>query len=56
MKQTFENLLSVVYILAFTWIALACTIWEFRNPKANKTTLLTEFKHVIRFEKLPRYQ
>lgn len=56
MKKTFEPILAVIYLLAFFYIAIACTVWEFRNPKANKTTLLTEFKHVICFEKLPRYQ
>lgn len=56
MKKLLSDILSIVGYVGFLYLALACTVWEFRNPKANKTTLITELPHVLKWERLPKYQ
>ena len=35
---------------------LAFTVWQFRNPKANRMTVWTYYPDVITFQKLDEFQ
>lgn len=51
------KLLGQLLLLAFAlYCAVSSTVFRWRNPKANDMAVLREVVHVLRFEKLDRYQ
>lgn len=52
----FSRIIIFLSCFAMCYYAFAFTVFEFRNPKANKTTYYTYFIEVIKFEKLERFQ
>lgn len=45
-----------LFVMAIFYIAIASSIWEYRNPKANRMTVLTHFGDVIKLKKLEKFQ
>jgi hypothetical protein len=50
------QLMGLMLLLGFLYSGLAFTIFQFRNPKANKLTYWSEFGSVMKMKKLERFQ
>ena len=48
--------IQVILITIAFFLGIAFAVFQARNPKANNMTFYTEFKSVIIFEKLEKYQ
>lgn len=57
-KRGFNKVLpgNIVLWVLLVWFALAATVWEFRHPKANEFTVITNFKKVMLFQTEEEYQ
>lgn len=51
-----EIVAGLTLILFFLYMAFATFVFEWRNPKANRMSLVREFTHVVKFEKMEKYQ
>jgi len=49
-------LATALIVLMFWYSAVAFTVFQWRNPKANNMTYYTEFKNVWCFRKMSEYQ
>lgn len=51
-----QDITVLVLVLALCYWALASFVFEWRNPKANRLSLVRDFVHVVKFEKMEKYQ
>lgn len=56
MKHEIKFWLVALWVAFLFFYAVALAVWEWRNPKANKTTGITHFIDVIKFRKLDTFQ
>jgi hypothetical protein len=60
MKTSFADwtkaTLSVFFLLFCFYFGVASSVWQWRNPKANRFTCWTYFPDVIMFHKLEKFQ
>ena len=42
--------------LAFFYLIVASAAWQVRNPTANEMTMVTEFRSLVTFKKLAKFQ
>ncbi len=55
-KSLLECLFKTFLFITIVWHLVAFTVWQFRNPKANGTTVYTYYSDVITFKKLDKFQ
>jgi hypothetical protein len=55
MVRTKTWIMVMIYTVS-AYGGVAFTVFQWRNPLANKMTFWTEFVAVMRYEKLDRYQ
>lgn len=54
--KTIIPILKCVGALCMVYAGVAFTVFQWRNPLANKMSFYRDFGSVMRFEKLPGYQ
>lgn len=50
-----ELIISLLVLTPFLYFSIAVFAWQYRNPKANKTTVFTHFNDVIHFRALDKF-
>lgn len=55
MKALKSVLVSALYLF-MAYAGIAFTVFQWRNPTANRLSFYRDFSAVIRFEKLAKYQ
>ena len=50
------KLIGILFVLSIIYWAIASTVFEFRNPKANRVQPFVHPIEVITFQKLPEFQ
>lgn len=51
-----KGIFSVIARLMILFYGMACFVFEWRNPTANKLATMREFYSVVTFKKLDKYQ
>lgn len=46
----------IIFIFPIGYLAVACAVFEWQNPKANRMFLFRDFHEVLTFQKLDTYQ
>ncbi len=51
-----KTIAYVVFVSILLYLVVACAVFQWRNPKANRMSLLRHFGKVVTFEKMEEYQ
>lgn len=52
----FSDVLPWIALLLALYFSIAVAIFEYRNPKANRMSIIRDFMSIVQFEKLEKYQ
>lgn len=56
MNKLLHSIIFFVLVIFILYCAVATTVFQYRNPKANDMCIFREFGDVIKFNKLEKYQ
>ena len=55
-ESIWVNIFGVSFCIAVLYVVIACAVFEFRNPLANRMAVFRDFTDVMQFNKLDKYQ